>query len=120
MSPRGPARLGAALPAHPGAPASLLGPRGVRVRRLHDDGLVLDVVLHGNDALGDLGRGPRARVRYEPLRATDRGGAVVAGRAEVALAGAPQAPRLRLLRRRVPALLGRAVERLDEGQIGDL
>src|SRR3954465_15666814 len=120
MSPRARARLRRAPPAHPGAPASLLGPRGVGVRRLYDDGLVLDVVLHGDDALGDLRRRPRARVRYEPLRAADRGGAVLAGLAEVALAGPPEAPGLRLLPRRVATFLRRAVKRLDKGQIGDL
>src|SRR4051812_10704633 len=120
MSPRAPARLRAAPPAHPGAPASPLGPRGVGMRRLYDDGLVLDVVLYGHDALGDLGGRARARVRHEPLGAADRGRAVGAGRAEVALARAPEAPRLRLLRRRVPALLRRAVKRLDQSQIGDL
>ena len=85
----------------------LLRPGHVGVALLDQHGLALDEVAHRDLAALDAHERAGAAVLGQPLRALDGGGAVLALRAEAALAVAPQPPDLLLLGRggRLLALL---------------
>src|SRR5262245_48285629 len=89
-------------------PAS--APREVRVAGPHRDRLALLEVTHLHDAAHDLRQRPVAAILDQPLRPDHRGRAVLALRAEAALAVAPQPPRLLLLERRSRLALAAALQ----------
>src|SRR5262249_51259937 len=74
----------------------------------HEHVLLADVVADGDDALLNARERAGAGVLDHPRGAADRRRAVLPGRAEVALAAAPQAAHLGLGGGRVPGLLLRA------------
>src|SRR5439155_19181358 len=81
--------------------------------------LVLDEVLHGDDALRDLRQRLAAGVLHEPSGAADGCRAVLAARAERARAVAPQLARLRLLDGRRGLARSAGSELLDELELRD-
>src|SRR5262249_27415675 len=85
-----------------------------------DDRLVPDLVADSDRSAHDARQRPRAAVLHEPLRPTDRRGAVLALRAKRALAIAPEMALLRLARggrARPPAAARR--QRVGERELGD-